>query len=84
MATEKSINARVVMKTDTEANWAKAVNFIPKKGEVIVYSGNPPKIKVGDGTTKVNALPFMTTAITNDEIDTICGASIQSASEVYV
>ena len=51
------------MKTDTASNWEKATNFTPKKGEIIVYSGNPPRIKVGDGTTKVNALPFATSSV---------------------
>ena len=44
---DKSFAVRVVMKHDTQANWARAVNFVPKKGEVIVYedyyvSGNDP------------------------------------------
>ena len=63
MATEKTITTRVQMKTDTASNWEKATNFIPKKGEIIVYSGNPPRIKVGNGTTKVNALPFATSSV---------------------
>lgn len=63
MATEKTITTRVQMKTDTASNWGKATNFTPKKGEIIVYSGNPPRIKVGDGTTKVNALPFATSSV---------------------
>ena len=63
---DKSFAVRVVMKHDTQANWARAVNFVPKKGEVIVYedyyvSGNDtvPGIKIGDGTTAVGALPFI-------------------------
>ena len=63
MATEKTITTRVQMKTDTASNWGKATNFTPKKGEIIVYSGNPPRIKVGDGTTKVSALPFATSSV---------------------
>lgn len=63
MATEKTITTRAQMKTDTASNWEKATNFTPKKGEIIVYSGNPPRIKVGDGTTKVNALPFATSSV---------------------
>ena len=60
-----SINTRIVMKHDTSENWAKAVNFIPLAGELIVYQdydsdNNPlaPKYKNGDGKTKVNDLPF--------------------------
>ena len=60
---EKSLQARIQNKCDTTANWAKATNFIPKKGEIIVYSDGGgvgiPKIKVGDGTTKVGSLKFI-------------------------
>ena len=63
---DKTFPVRVIMKHDTQANWALATNFIPKKGEVIVYedyyvSGNTtvPGIKIGDGTTNVNSLPFI-------------------------
>lgn len=64
MATEKQFNSRMQQKIDTAANWAKATNFVPKKGEIIVYSDGGgvgvPKIKVGDGTTKVGNLKFIT------------------------
>lgn len=59
---EKQISARTQQKIDLTANWAKATNFVPKKGEIIVYSDGGgtgiPKIKVGDGTTKVGSLKF--------------------------
>lgn len=60
---EKSLQARIQNKCDTTANWAKATNFVPKKGEIIVYSDGGgvgiPKMKVGDGTTKVGSLKFI-------------------------
>lgn len=59
MATEKTLKARLLMKTDTSANWAKATNFIPKAGEIIIYSDDERKIKVGDGLTKVSSLKFV-------------------------
>ena len=34
---QKTFNTRIINKHDTEENWQKAVNFIPKKGELIVY-----------------------------------------------
>ena len=86
MATEKTISARMQMKTDTALNWSKAINFIPKKGEIIIYEADSDhsyeRMKIGDGSTKVNNLPFVISALTNDEIDAICGSTIQSASEV--
>lgn len=59
---EKQISARTQQKIDLTANWAKATNFVPKKGEIIVYSDGGgtgvPKMKVGDGTTVVGSLKF--------------------------
>lgn len=61
---EKSLNARIVHKHDTEANWNKATNFIPKQGEIIVYdiddNHSYERFKIGDGATNVNSLPFAT------------------------
>lgn len=34
---EKNLKARIQQKHDFEINWQKAVNFIPKSGELIVY-----------------------------------------------
>ena len=63
MATEKTISARMQMKTDTALNWSKAINFIPKKGEIIIYEADSDygyeRMKIGDGSTKVNDLPFV-------------------------
>lgn len=53
----KTYQGRIVQKHDSSANWAKAVNFIPLKGEIIIYD-DLNKIKIGDGTTKVNDLDF--------------------------
>lgn len=60
---------RVLIKHDIAANWAKAVNFIPMAGELIIYDGivengvylEQPKIKVGDGIHKLAELPFLET-----------------------
>ena len=60
---EKKIKTRVQSKHDIEANWVLATNFIPLAGEIIIYdpdaSHNVPRFKVGDGTSKVTALPFI-------------------------
>lgn len=61
---EKQFNTRIINKHDTAANWGKATNFIPKKGELIVYDADTantqPRLKIGDGTTTVINLPFIT------------------------
>ena len=62
MAQTKEFFTRIQHKHDTEANWSKAVNFIPLAGEIIVYDKdaehNSARIKIGDGVTKVSNLPF--------------------------
>jgi hypothetical protein len=58
---------RIQVKHDIAANWAKAVNFIPLAGELIIYDGiiekgiyiEQPKLKIGDGIHTVNELPFI-------------------------
>ena len=56
---DKNLKARIVNKNGTSAEWEKATSFIPKKGELILYT-DLNKIKIGDGVTKVNDLPFLT------------------------
>lgn len=57
------VYSRSQQKIDTEANWLKAVNFTPLKGEIIIYSKDDnydyDRIKIGDGETKVNDLKFV-------------------------
>jgi hypothetical protein len=56
-------------KLETSQDWEKAVNFIPKKNQIIVYDGikendeyiSPPRIKIGDGIHTVSELPFEST-----------------------
>lgn len=55
-------------KIEATQDWEKAKNFIPKKDQIIIYDGKkenekyiePPRLKIGDGKTKVNDLPFET------------------------
>ena len=55
-------NTRILNKNDIEENWNKATNFIPRKGEIIIYSVDSnhsyPRFKVGDGITSAPNLPF--------------------------
>ena len=63
MSIEKNMNTRIQHKHDIEANWNKAINFIPKKGELIVYDPdenyNYSRVKIGDGISTANELPFI-------------------------
>ena len=84
--TEKSLNTRIVNKHDIEANWLKAVNFIPRLGETIIYDPDGaydyPRIKIGDGVHNVNDLTFETPIISNEELDNILNVHSVSAREV--
>jgi hypothetical protein len=64
----------------------EAKNFSPLKGEIIVYDAEgengAARIKVGDGVTNVNDLPFIGSMddlnlITVEDIDTICNGTFQ-------
>ena len=73
-----SIKSRIQLKNDTEENWNKAINFVPKKGELIIYNAESgenindkarlfPRLKVGDGITNVINLPFIDAGTINGE-----------------
>lgn len=63
MSIEKNVNTRIQHKHDIEANWNKALNFIPKIGEIIVYdideNYNYSRFKIGDGVRTINNLEFL-------------------------
>lgn len=61
-----TFQGRMIQKHDTKANWDKATNFVPLKGEIIIYD-DLKKIKIGDGATKVGNLVFI------NDLDTING-----------
>lgn len=67
---DKNFNGRIKMKSDTTENWKKSLNFIPLKGEILVYLDyatkeengkivNIPNFKVGDGLAYGIDLPFV-------------------------
>ena len=60
---EKQLNTRHLQKYDIESNWNSTPDFIPKAGEVIIYSPDEntsyPRMKIGNGTTTIANLPFV-------------------------
>ena len=97
---KNQINTRVQLKHDTEANWntAGVAGFIPLVGEVIIYDPDSlhdyPRIKIGNGSTKVHLLPFIDkalwdqiatmnsiTAVDDGDCNIILGLSSLSSSE---
>lgn len=92
MATEKKITSRIQQKHDVAANWAKATNFIPKKGEIIIYdaeynaSGEEAqavRFKIGDGSKTVGALPFAVIDYKNEisNLETSIGEAEQDIAD---
>lgn len=69
---DKNLKARIVNKNGTSAEWEKATSFVPKKGELILYT-DLNKIKIGDGVTKVNDLPFSNDDKVSKAGDTMTG-----------
>ena len=57
-----TLKARIVHKHELERDWKEAINFIPLQGEIIVYipdsTHSYSRLKIGDGITPVNDLPF--------------------------
>lgn len=86
MSNEKQIYGRLVQKHDLEVNWNKAINFIPKLGELIIYDVDEthelPRVKIGDGATPINDLPFTITQSDLAETDPTSAAYIKH-SEGY-
>ena len=70
---EVTISSRVINLHDTEANWKTKTDFIPKSGETIVYDADAThkhcRIKLGDGVTTINNLPFI--SISETELNSI-------------
>ena len=76
---ESALQTRIINKHDTEANWKLQTDFIPFIGEVIVYDKDTnysyERMKIGDGATAINALPFVNDYITQEQINAICGTT---------
>ena len=57
------IKSRVNNLCDSEANWNLKTEFIPNKGELVIYEPDEnykyPRTKAGDGVTLLKDLPFI-------------------------
>lgn len=77
---EKHLNSRIQHKHDTEVNWNKATNFIPKQAEIIVYDIDDnyfyERIKIGDGVTPVTNLPFYLIEEVSDLIEDLANETL--------
>ena len=82
----KTLNGRVMQKHDTEENWNKATDFVPKAGEIIIYDADTthktPRIKVGDDDTYVNNLPFLMDYTTVSTVNSPVTLSANNANSI--
>jgi hypothetical protein len=82
----KTLNGRVMQKHDTEENWNKATDFVPKAGEIIIYDADTthktPRIKVGDDATYVNNLPFLMDYTTVSTVSNPVTLSVNNANSI--
>ena len=68
---------QITLKHDLSVNWAKAINFVPKIDELILYDGvmengtyvELPRLKLGDGVTKLKDLPFLDSESSKKNLD---------------
>lgn len=74
---EKRFNARIIHKHETEADWLLS-SLVPMQGEIIIYdkdsTHNYERIKIGDGSTSVNALPF----VDDTKVDKVAGKGLST------
>lgn len=81
-----TVNSRIQSKRDTTANWNAARGMVPLAGEVIIYTDYKtiqkeidgemrnviiPGIKIGDGQTYVQDLPFIDEGLRDRLLDHI-------------
>lgn len=71
-----TLNTRILLKHDTPEKWNEIPDFIPLAGEIIIYDGVNPQVKIGNGTDTIAELNFLSSefdVISNSDIDAICG-----------
>jgi hypothetical protein len=58
-----NMKARISQLHKTEAEWGMLPDFVPVKGELIVFDPDRrhryARLKIGDGATKLQKLPFI-------------------------
>ena len=73
-----------IQKYDTTANWAARADYIPKAGEIIIYTDYKivenvpiPNLKIGDGQSYLADLPFVVGDSEADLSLIYCGTSTE-------
>lgn len=85
----EKFNARMQQKIDTYENWSKATNFIPLKGELIIYTtdenGNEKigfKVGTGEPGKNIHQLDFISFDKASEVIN-IAWDNVQNKPELY-
>ena len=78
---EKEIFGRLKLNINTPEYWESSTEA-PLKGEMIIYQGDIPQIKIGDGVTLAKDLPFVT--LTSEEINQLKSSIKNSIGEKAV
>lgn len=69
---DSNMRARISQLHRTAAEWNKLPDFVPMQSELIVYDPDSQysyaRIKVGDGVTKLQKLPFIVDSAMSDFI----------------
>lgn len=75
------LKVRVSHLHKTAEEWDKLSDFIPRAAEFVIYDAdgiNPQRIKIGDGVSFLQNLPFY-----SPEITSIDGGEISTYSNIY-
>ena len=60
-----NFKTRIQLKNNSTAYWNELTDFVPLQGEMIIYNDNPPRMKIGDGITKLQDLVFASALVDN-------------------
>lgn len=81
-----TVKTRIFNKHDTTANWNTRSTFVPKAGEIIIYT-DIHKVKVGDGTSTISTLPFiddkdLSNYVTESELSATISETVSSINKI--
>ena len=80
------LKTRIIHTHDVEVNWNKCTNFIPNKGEIIVYDPDAThrytRFKTGDGITTIVNLPFTIDTTIDEALNTKDGIHYLDAGRI--
>lgn len=65
-------NSSANITVNTSSYWAENSSYVPVSGEIVIYDdndGTSPKLKVGNGSSTINNLPFMVEIYTSTPPD---------------